>query len=124
MSTDTQKDMGKLGWLPGAAAILAFIACYGLFVLVAILSFFGVAIVINPHIQAGVISLFGVLTLGFVFLGYRTHHVRGPMILSAIGAVLIVGSMYIYYNEIVELLGLVALITSAVWSWRAGKVRT
>ena len=121
MTTDTQKDLGKLSWLPGAAAILAFIACNGLFVIVAILSLFGITIAINPHIQAAAISLFAVLTLGFVFLGYREHHVPGPMILSVIGAVLIVGTMYIYFSKIVESLGLLALITSAVWSWRASK---
>lgn len=123
MTIDTDKNSGKPGWLPGATAILAFIACNGLFILVAILSVFGITIVINPHIQAGVISLFAALTLGFVFLGYRTHHVRGPMILSAIGAVLVIGSMYIYFNKLVESLGLLALIVSAVWSWRASRVR-
>ncbi len=121
MTTDTQKDLGKPSWLPGAAAILAFIACNGLFVIVAILSLFGITIAINPHIQAAAISLFAVLTLGFVFLGYREHHVAGPMILSVCGAVLIVGTMYIYFSKIVESLGLLALITSAVWSWRASK---
>ncbi len=124
MTTDTQKDLGKLGWLPGATAILAFIACNGLFVLVAFLSLFGVAIAVNPHIQAGVISLFALLTLGFVLMGYRQHHVSGPVILSVVGAVVIVGSMYIYFNKIVESLGLVALIASAVWSWRVSKDRT
>ena len=123
MTTDTRKDPGKLGWLPGAAAILAFIACNGLFIIVAALALFGMTIAINPHIQAAMISLFAVLTLGFVFLGYREHRVLGPMILSAIGAVLIVGSMYIYFNKIVESIGLLALIASAVWTWRAAKTR-
>jgi len=119
MSTETSRDPGKLSWLPGATAILAFVACNGLFVLAAILSAFGITILINPHIQAGVISLFAALTFAFVFLGYRTHSVRGPMILSTIGAVLVIGSMYIYFNKVVESLGLLALIVSAVWSWRA-----
>lgn len=123
MTTDARKDPGKLSWLPGAAAILAFIACNGLFIIVAALALFGMTIAINPHIQAAMISLFAVLTLGFVFLGYREHHVLGPMILSAIGAVLIVGSMYIYFNKIVESIGLLALIASAVWTWRAAKAR-
>ncbi|MDH3286217.1 MAG: MerC domain-containing protein [Betaproteobacteria bacterium] len=121
MAADTQKGSGKLGWLPGAAAILAFIACNGLFIVVAVLSVFGITIAINPHIQAAVVSLFAVLTLGFVFLGYRKHHVLGPMILSVLGAVVIVGSMYIFFNKIVETLGLLALIASAIWSWRTSK---
>ena len=124
MTAETQKNSGKPGWLPGAAAILAFVACNGVFVLVAFLSFFGIAIAINPHIQAAVISLFALLTFGFVLMAYRQHHVRGPLVLSIIGAIVLVGSMYIYFNKIVESFGLLALIVSAVWSWRAVKSRT
>ena len=121
MARETSSAAGKLGWLPGATAILTFIACNGLIILVAILSVFGITIVINPHVQAGVISLFAALTLAFVFLGYRTHHVRGPMIMSAVGAVLVIGSMYIHFNKIIESAGLLALIASAVWSWRVNR---
>lgn len=121
MTTDTQDGAGKLSWLPGAAAVLAFISCNGLFIVGATLALFGITIAINPNIQAAAISLFAVLTPGFVFLAYRKYHVLGPMILSAIGAILIVGTMYIYFSKIVESIGLLALITSAVWSWRAAK---
>lgn len=123
MTTDAQKGSRKVGWLPGAAAGLAFVACNGPFIIVAVFSALGIAIVINPHVQAAVISLFAILTLGFVLAGYRQHHVRGPLILSVVGAILVVGSMYIYFNKIVESLGLLALIASAVWSWRAGRNR-
>lgn len=121
MTADTQKDSGKLGWLPGATAILAFLACNCAFILVAVLSVFGITIAINPHVQAAMVSLFAVLTLGFVLLNYRKHRVPGPMILSVLGAVLVVGTMYISFNKIIETVGLLALIASAIWSWRAGK---
>jgi hypothetical protein len=123
MSTESQEKLWKLKWLPAAMAIVAFIACNGVFLIVAMLSLFGIVIVVNPHIQAAVISLFAVLTLTFVFVGYRRHYGAGPMILSAIGAVLVVGSMYIYFNKVVESLGLLALIASAVWSWRVSRAR-
>lgn len=122
MTVDTQKDSGKLSWLPGAAAILAFIACNGVSILMAILAVFGITIAINPHVQAAVISLFTVLTVCFVILGYRKHHVLGPLILSMIGATLVIGTMYISFNKIVESLGLLALIASAAWSWRVSKI--
>jgi hypothetical protein len=123
MSTDSQKAGKKLGWLPGAAAVLAFIACNGIFVIIAIFSLFGVAVAINPHIQAAAVSLFAVLTVGFVLLGYREHRVPGPLILAVIGAALIVGTMYIHFNKIVESVGLAGIIAAAIWSWRAGKSR-
>ena len=94
------------------------------FVIIAILSLLGVSVVINPHIQAAIISLFALLTLGFVFLGYRGHGVASPLILSAIGAFLIIGTMYISFSKIVESFGLIALIVSAIWSWRVNKADT
>ena len=121
MATETKAIPNTLSWLPGVAAVLAFVACNGLFILVAIFSLFGIAIVINPHIQAAVISLFALLTSGFVVLGYLKHRVPGPVIMSFIGAIIIVGSMYIYFNKIIESIGLLALIISAVWSWRTCK---
>jgi hypothetical protein len=124
VTTNTQKGLGRPAWLPGATAIFAFLACNGMFVLVAFLSFFGIAIAVNPHIQAGLISLFALLAFGFVLMAYGQHHDRRPLILLVIGAIVLIGSMYIYFNKIVESLGLVALIVSAVLSWRAGKVRT
>lgn len=117
----TKTDTGKLSWLPGATAVLAFIACNGLFIVVAFFSLFGIAIAINPHIQAAVISLFAILTLTFVISGYRQHQASGPMIISIIGAVIIVGSMYIYFNKVVESIGLLLLIISAIWNWRVSK---
>ena len=121
MTPDTEKTAGKLTWLPGVTAVLAFIACNGAVVIVAILSVFGITFAINPHIQAATISLFALLTLGVVFLGYMKHRNQGPLILSAVGAVLLVGSMYVSFNKVVESLGLLALIISAIWSWRICK---
>lgn len=118
MATGTRSAAGNLSWLPGATAILAFVACNGTLVIVALFSLLGITLVINPHVQAAVISLFAVLTLGFVLVGYRDHRIRGPVILSAIGAVLIVGTMYISFSKIVESAGLLALIAGAIWSWR------
>ena len=122
MTTDTQKGPGKMGWLPTAAAVLAFISCNCAFILVGILAVFGITIAINPHIQAAVISLFTLLTVCFVFLGYRKNRAAGPLILSMLGAVIVVGTMYIAFNKVVESVGLGVLIASAVWSWRAGRV--
>jgi hypothetical protein len=111
----------KLAWLPGAAALLAFVACNGTFVLVGLLSIFGVVLAINPHIQAAMISLFAVLTLVFVFWGFRAHRKLGPIVFAIIGALLIVGTMYISFSKVVESVGLVALIGSAIWNWRLSR---
>jgi len=122
MSAETRKkSQGKLGWLPSVAAILAFIACNGLSIILLILSFFGIIVTVSPSIQAVVISLFSVLTLIFVFLNYRKNYALGALILSFAGVVLVVGTMYVSFNKLVESLGLLALIASAVWSRSASK---
>jgi len=113
-----KSEMDKLGLFTGISAALAFVACNGLFVLVAIFSLFGIAIVINPHIQAAAISLFALSTLAFVFMGYRHHRVVGPLAMAFFGATIIIGSMYIYFNKIIESTGLLVLIISAIWNWR------
>ncbi len=123
MAADDRTDTAsrKMAWLPGAAAVLAFLACNGTILLVGLLSLFGVTLVINPHVQAATISIFSVLTLVFVFRGYRAHRIWGPLFLAFAGAVLVVGTMYISFNKAVESVGLILLIASAVWSWRASR---
>lgn len=69
----TVTTLRKTAWLPGAAAALAFLACNGPLLLVGLLSLLSVTLVINPHIQSAIISIFSVLTLAFVFWGYRLH---------------------------------------------------
>ena len=115
---NTRAASGKLAWLPGASAVLACLACNGTILLVGLLSLFGITLVINPHVQAATISVFAVLTLVFVFFGYRSYRKVGPLILSLVGAILIVGTMYIAFNKIVETGGLLLLICASIWSWR------
>ena len=109
---------GKLAWLPGASAALAFLACNCTILLVGLLSFFGITLVINPHAQAATISIFAVLTLVFVFSGYRDYRMAGPLIMSFVGTALVVGTLYTVFNKLIETAGLVLLIGSSIWSWR------
>ena len=118
---ERQKGSQKLSLFPGVAAFLAFFACNGSVVLVTIFSLFGVTIVINPHIQAATISLFALLTLGFVFLIYIRHRDIRPVFLAGVGAALVVGTMYIAFSKAVETFGLLVLIASAIWSWRVSR---
>jgi hypothetical protein len=108
----------KLARYSAVAATFAFIACNGLIVLTAFLALFGITFVVNPHIQAVLISGFSILTLILVYIGYRQHRMRGPLVMAAVGALVIVTTMYVSYNKTIESIGLVALIASAVWSWR------
>jgi len=91
--------------------------------MVAAMSVVGITIAVNAHIQAAAISLFALLTLGFVALSYRRHRSIGPSLLAGFGAILVVGTMYIEFSKIVESVGLLALIASAIWTWRTSRGR-
>jgi hypothetical protein len=109
------------GRLPALFAVLVFVACNGTIILVAALSAIGISVSINPHLQAAAISLFALATLVLVFRDYRHHRVRGPLILAALAATVLIGTMYIHFNKIVESIGLLVLFAAALWGWQANR---
>lgn len=119
-TVSTDKPEGKLA---AVFAIFAFIACNGLVILIAALSFIGVSISINPHIQAAAISLLSLVTLGLVFRGFKKNRMIGPLILALAATVTLIASMYIYFNKIIESVGLLALFASALWSWQISRAQ-
>ncbi len=120
VTASTDKPQGKLA---AVFAIFAFIACNGLVIMIAALSLIGVSISINPHLQAAAISLFSVVTLSLVFIGFRKNRRIGPFILATIATVTLIGTMYIHFNKIIESLGLLALFVSTLWSWQINRTR-
>ena len=106
-------------WLPGAAAVCAVVACYGTMGTVALLSLLGISIGIHEGVWAGAIVVFAVLASTALVLGYRRHGNAGPAILGFIGLVLIGWTMLASYDRAVEIAGFAALVTAAVWDWRA-----
>lgn len=111
------------GKLAAVFAILAFIACNGLIILIAVFSFLGVSITINPHLQAAAISIFTLITLGLVFRGFQKNREIGPLILAVAASAILIGTLYIHFNKAVETLGLLALFAAALWSWRINRIR-
>jgi len=116
-SSGTDKPGAGRGKLPLMFAALAFIACNGALVLIAIFSAIGISISINPHLQAVAISLFAILTLALVFRDFRKHRGVGPLVLAALASATLIGTMYIQYNKILESIALLALFAAALWSW-------
>lgn len=112
---------GSRGRLPALFAVLAFVACNGTIILIGALSAIGISVSINPHLQAAAISLFALATLVLVFRDYRQHRVREPLILAAIAAAVLIGTMYIHFNKIAESISLLALFAAALWGWRVNR---
>jgi hypothetical protein len=117
---NTDRSRGRL---PAMFAVLAFISCNGTIVLIAVFSAIGISVSINPHLQAAAISLFAIATLALVFKDYRQHRAPGPPILAGIAAAILIGTMYIHFNKVVESVGLLALFAAALWGWQVNRQR-
>ena len=98
-------------------AIFAFLACNGSIFLIAGLSALGISFSINPHLQAAAISLFSLVALLLVFKGFKNHRGIGPVILAALASAILIGTMYIHFDKLVESLGVLALFAATLWSW-------
>jgi len=109
----------RLDWLAGIGTLLAIIACYGTVAVVGVLSLMGVSLMVNAGVWAGAIVLFALVAFAGILLGWRGHRVAGPLILGAVGAGLVIGTMSVSYSRTVEIIGFAALVAAAVWDWRA-----
>lgn len=107
----------KFAFYSGVAALLAFIACNSLILVTAFFAIFGIALSINTHVQAVLISLFAILTSALMYKGFKQHHKIGPLLLGGIGALVIIITMYITYSKLIESFGLLALVIAAGWNW-------
>jgi hypothetical protein len=114
---DSTQNSASANKLAPLFAVLAFLACNCTFILIVALSAIGITISINPHLQAAAISLFAVVTLVLVFIDVKKHQNHGPFILAAIASATLIGTMYIYFNKVVESIGLLELLIAAIWSW-------
>ena len=85
--------------------------------MIATLSAIGITISINPHLQAAAISLFAVATLLLVFRDFRKHRGIGSLILAGVACVILIGTMYIYFNKALESVGLLALFAATFPNW-------
>jgi hypothetical protein len=120
MTGSTEKS-DKASRLAPLFALLAFIACNGTLILIAALAALGISISINPHLQAAAIVLFAVVTLLLVFKDTRKHQNPGPFILAAVASATLIGTMYIYFNKVIESIGLLELFIAALWSWQLSR---
>lgn len=105
----------KINRITGFSALLSIIACYGTLAFVSILSFLGISINIHFGVWAAVITLFAWLAVAGVAGGFRRYRALGPLIVAAVGAVLVTWAMYVSFNRIIEVAGFSGLIAAAIW---------
>lgn len=106
-------------WLPGVATACSILACYGTLAILTLLSFMGIGIGLHEGAWAGAISAFAVVAALGIAHGWRRHGKAGPAGLAAIGAALILWTMFGEYGRATELAGFAALVAASIWDWRA-----
>ncbi|MCI0506516.1 MAG: hypothetical protein L0Z73_10455 [Gammaproteobacteria bacterium] len=122
MVTGNNAEAHTRRWIPGVTALLALVSCKGFVIVAAIFPLVRLTEPVNPHVQAAIISLFALLTSVFIIVNHRRcQPAFGPVVLGVVSVLLILGAMYVAYSQVVEAIGLTALIASALWSWWKSK---
>jgi rhodanese-related sulfurtransferase len=111
-------EIMKTPWLPGAATALAIISCYGTGLLLSVLSLLGVTVALDERVWAGAISVFAVLAAALIAVSSWRRRAASLIVVAAIGAALVLWTMFGAYSRILELVGFAALIAATVLDWR------
>ncbi len=101
-----------------AATAAALAACYGTLALAGALGAAGLAVPLNARIWAGAIVVFALLAPLALARGRRFHGAWGPSMVSAVGALLVVYAILIFYDWRAEAAGFLAMIGAAFWDQR------
>lgn len=107
------------GLLAPCGTALALIACYGTLAVVGLLSLARISVSINEGIWAAAIVLFALLALVGLFLSWRRHRRIWPVVLGIVGVGVIVFTMGVAYNRVVEFVGFAVLVGAVILDWRA-----
>jgi len=100
------------GWLAYIGAAGSILACYGTPLLVTV--FAGVGFFSwNPHVQAVLMWLLGMLAVYGLHQDRRQHGHPLPMATGSLGVVIIIATLYSYYNTAIEVTGYVLLVAAA-----------
>jgi len=108
---------GFLAYLGAGASILV---CYGKVLILASFATIGFpGVDFNPHLQALLMWLLGLVALVGLFRDRRFHHRRYPLVLGAIGVFIIIATLYTHYDPRIEISGYILLVVAALLNQNA-----
>lgn len=123
-TVDTAKPLDDE--FPGGARVLPFglfayvgagasmLVCYGKTMLLASLGILGLNIPdINPHAQAVLMWVLGMVAVYGLLQDRKVHHKNHPVLLGALGVTVIILTLYAHYSSAIELSGYILLLTAA-----------
>lgn len=115
----------QLGWLAFVGVGLSMATCYFIKLSGAVASAWGASseLSLNVHVQAALMSIFGLMALAAIWQDRRAHRKRWPAMVGVLGFAMIVGPLYIYYDPRFETLGYVLLLAAAFMNQQAVMAR-
>src|SRR3546814_19152725 len=94
------KSNPPLRWLAPIATVLSLVACYGTLAAVALLGLLSIRIVLDEALWGGSIVAFVLVAVVGLAFGARRHRMLWPLAIGAVGALAIVYTMTVSYDQI------------------------
>jgi class 3 adenylate cyclase len=98
------------------AAVASLVTCYGSILAASFLGVDGGRLM-NPHLQAFLMWGFAVLAVYALWRDRRSHHSNAPLMLGTAALAILVGTLYLRYDNRVESLAYVLLTIAALLNW-------
>jgi class 3 adenylate cyclase len=108
---------GALAYIGAAGSLLV---CYGKVFLLGALAGVGLPeLEFNPHLQAVLMWLLGVIALYGLYRDRHLHNKTYPLLLGALGVFIIVATLYTHYDARLEISGYILLVVAALLNQNA-----
>jgi class 3 adenylate cyclase len=118
----TLDDNDESAWIRFPFGALAYFGagsslfvCYGKVAILGAFSSFGFAqLEFNPHLQALLMWLLGIIAIFGLYRDRRCHQRKHPLLLGILGVAIIIATLYTQYNPTVEVSGYILLVIAAL----------
>ena len=112
------------GILAYAGAGGSLFVCYGKVILLGALSSLGMRdLTFNPHLQAVLMWVLGLVAIYGLYQDRRAHRRDHPLVMGVVGVVVIIGTLYTHYSSVLEISGYILLIVAALLNQNARLVQ-
>jgi class 3 adenylate cyclase len=122
LSEDSRVALPRLpfGFLAYFGAGASIFVCYGKLLILTTIASLGLPdLEFNPHLQAVLMWLLGLVAIVGLYRDRQFHPKNYPLILGVAGVFIIVATLYTHYNELIEFSGYILLVVAALLNQNA-----
>ncbi len=105
--------LSRSSWWPYVGTLLSLVVCYAKTIVVLMLPLIGQTWEFNPHLQAVLMWGFGLLTVIALYFAREKHGDWRPFYTGVAGLVIMIATLYTYYNITILFLGYLLLLAGA-----------